>query len=996
MNYKLLSPCVRRTLRFVAFAVLTVTSAVATYAQTGVITGRVQNAATGEYLRNATVSVVGTNISTTAGTGGFYTLADVPAGEARVAVSYTGLDTIEESIAVVSGQTVQKDFNLTTAAYGDDIVQLGELRVASTREGNAKAIMQQRVAINPVKVIAADAIGNVSEGNVGEFLKLMPGVVMDYVEADTRNVRLRGQLPKYSSVLLDGMPIANAASASIGTGRAFEFEQLSISSVEAVELTKVPTPDQPSSVAGTVNLRTRSAFDYAGRRIDWSVSLAANGDYLDIDETQGWDDEKHYKLLPNFSFDFSDVFLDGRLGITAGVQRSYTLARQRHVWLFYNPNDQNFTNNETETLTINQVWLQDGPKPTQRDTSYLRFDYKLTADLTTWLYLGYNDYDAKFYNRSLFFFPSAPAAGSTPTNQVVSGRVSINSNQYRNKRGNTAIFASGATFDKGDFRADLSLQYSRGRSNYETMTAGHFSDYASRLEGVSWRMTRSGPGTRDLSFTQLTGPDWRNLANYTFDADSVLYPERYAVDDILTGRIDFRHNLEIAGMATILKWGASTYTNSRTVHDATIRFGLPNTVGYPQNFRDTTYAPDWGFGGNAHGWPQLSPWMLYKAYVGNPGLFTTSAGQAATNLRQQLERNWDFDEDVHAAYLQSIFRFGQLEVSPGVRYEYTKSSGMGTRVLSNAQLTALGLNPSDTNNLAVVRAKYGSKLTDGNSYDAFLKYLTANYKFGNFVARASYHDAITRADLGNLVPGISAIDETGLIVTAANPDLKPERSQNINVSLEYYFEPVGLLSVTGFRSSIKDRQASNLTQLGAGGFNGDTTFANWRLNSVFNVGNTLEYSGVELDYLQQLSFLPGALSGFGLFANHTLLHYDDRAFYLGSPTWIANAGINYTHRKWSARLNGNWVGKKLDAPGRTYSIVTNQWSPGQNFAPEYTADRLMFDVNLEYRISSSLTVFLDGRNILNAETASYRGTEDNFQRVFTSGAIWMLGVKGKF
>src|SRR5512147_992600 len=47
-------------------------------APTGTITGRVFNPATGEYVRNAEISVVGTNQSAVSGEGGQYTLPNVP------------------------------------------------------------------------------------------------------------------------------------------------------------------------------------------------------------------------------------------------------------------------------------------------------------------------------------------------------------------------------------------------------------------------------------------------------------------------------------------------------------------------------------------------------------------------------------------------------------------------------------------------------------------------------------------------------------------------------------------------------------------------------------------------------------------------------------------------------------------------------------------------------------------------------------------------------
>ena len=55
------------------------------------------------------------------------------------------------------------------------------------------------------------------------------------------------------------------------------------------------------------------------------------------------------------------------------------------------------------------------------------------------------------------------------------------------------------------------------------------------------------------------------------------------------------------------------------------------------------------------------------------------------------------------------------------------------------------------------------------------------------------------------------------------------------------------------------------------------------------------------------------------------------------------------------------------------------------------------DINLEYRFSDRLTLFVDGRNVLNEPTFyNYWGREENFERILRTGTIWMFGVKGRF
>lgn len=69
---------------------------------------------------------------------------------------------------------------------------------------------------------------------------------------------------------MDGVKVATAQSANFG--RAFEFEQASLSNIGTIEVAKAATPDMDAdSIGGSVNFITKSAFDSkAGRRINYS------------------------------------------------------------------------------------------------------------------------------------------------------------------------------------------------------------------------------------------------------------------------------------------------------------------------------------------------------------------------------------------------------------------------------------------------------------------------------------------------------------------------------------------------------------------------------------------------------------------------------------------------------------------------------------------------------------------------------------------------------
>src|SRR3954468_14864106 len=125
---------------------------------------------------------------------------------------------------------------------------------------------------------------------------------------------------------MDGAPIASAGSSDLKTGRITELEQLSVASIETIELNRTPTPDvSGSALAGVVNLRSKGAFDRKGRQIRFQSSLSANSLDLRSSKTAGPGDKRTYKIQPTATIEFSDVFLDGRLGVLAGYNYSWAL-----------------------------------------------------------------------------------------------------------------------------------------------------------------------------------------------------------------------------------------------------------------------------------------------------------------------------------------------------------------------------------------------------------------------------------------------------------------------------------------------------------------------------------------------------------------------------------------------------------------------------------------------------------------------------------------------
>ena len=294
----------------------------------GILTGRIQNAA-GQYLNNVRLTVAGSSQVTFTDESGSFRLDGLPRGPVRVDVFYTGLEPgrIEADLAAEP----RRDVALTLAGgsrYRDDrgIIQLESLVVSTSREmdGAAIAINEQRFAPNLMNVVAADEFGIVPDGNIGEFLKMLPGITMDYRGGDPREISMNGVPSAYVPVTVGGFSLATSEVS--GTGRNVELNAISINNLSRIEAVYSPTPESPgSALAGSVNLVPRSAFERARPAFNSSVYLAMRDSTKEFHRSPGPQREPTHKVRPGFEFSWV-MPVSRRFGFTlsGGASTLYT------------------------------------------------------------------------------------------------------------------------------------------------------------------------------------------------------------------------------------------------------------------------------------------------------------------------------------------------------------------------------------------------------------------------------------------------------------------------------------------------------------------------------------------------------------------------------------------------------------------------------------------------------------------------------------------------
>ena len=120
-----------------------------------------------------------------------------------------------------------------------------------------------------------------------------------------------------------------------------------------------------------------------------------------------------------------------------------------------------------------------------------------------------------------------------------------------------------------------------------------------------------------------------------------------------------------------------------------------------------------------------------------------------------------------------------------MRFEQTKDEGQGPLAVKTGSTTTY------TRRGATASEDYSDTYPSVN--------VTYNIR-DNLLLRAAYNRAVGRPDLGNIVPNVSLPDITltGQTIKVSNPTLKAEQADNFDLSLEYYFNKGGVVSIGGF------------------------------------------------------------------------------------------------------------------------------------------------------------------------------------------------------
>lgn len=863
-----------------------------------IVSGRVYDA-TGVALPGARIVVVATGAQATTNLQGEFTVAAPDAtGAVELLIDYLGRPPVTRTVTAPERGTALS-FTLPAAGANEgDIVVTG----ASLLDNTARALNQQRSADNTITVISADAIGRFPDPNIAEALQRAPGVGIERDQGEGRYINVRGAPSEFSAISVDGIQIPSVDPST----RAVDLDTLPSDIVANLEVTKSLLPYQDAdSIAGAVNITTRSAFDRKG----FALTGMAGASYNQFGKG-------------------SDYRGSGAISDTFGADRQFGLLLSGSYSRTHRRPD-NVENTWTQTpagLRVTETLFKDYDTKRTRMAGTGAFEWRPSDATRVWVRGTYARFeDDEFRDRiGILWSEGTLQAGST--DRAATWANTRIEKQVRHRKQVNEIWTATGGFEQrlgeGTIRGDVA--YSESSQTYP------------RRDELLFRSTLRPTLSYDFANA--------NLPTYSlFTGNQHLQTDTYA----------FREN---------------TYRSNTTKNDeltVAVRMDLP--VG------DLTFSS----GGKYRERHISADEERFRDRRAAAAPSQTLAGF----LSDEDSRNFDYDlgkridTGLADAYFDATKAASERRLPQSLTADYTAEEqilgmfGMGKYVSGGTTLIA-GLRVETTNfqSQAPVVSRTGAVSTaSGKSgYVDVFPNLTLRQAFTpNLILRAALSRAINRPNFPQLAPRVLETTEGNTVrVEFGAPGLDPTLSNNADAGLEYYIRPLGLIAVNGFYKDLTDyRYTVNST----GTYQGLPAIFSRPVNA-----REGKLYGVEVNWQQQLSFLPGLLGGFGVFANYTYTKGDaqfdvtyagrSRFALPGQSKHMWNASVFYERGPVNLRVAYT---KRSD-----YLDEINADNPALDL---YWEGRGQLDVTGSVQLMKGINLFAEGKNLTNTAGVRYFG-----------------------
>jgi TonB-dependent receptor len=956
----------------------------------------------------------------------------------------------------VQAQQVQEDTKLETIV------------VSGIRASLDSALNLKRDSQGVVDGINAEEIGKFPDTNLAESLQRISGVSIDRENGEGARITVRGVGPDFNQVLLNGrqMPASSLNGGGAPSGRAFDFANLASESVSGIEVYKTSRASTPTGgIGATVNIKTAKPLG--------SPAVASIG-FKEVFDTSNTNLPSHLQgknATPEVSGIYSDTFANGMFGIaiTASHQErslGYNQAAVPGGWraMPTNSDDWGSINGAVRPAGSNLYSSPQNPNYSmtsvqrQRDNGQLTLQYAPSKDVKATVDFTYaqNKLQTRRNDLGVWMSFGGGVTAATWNAGKVAGPLSYTETYGKVADSAAADVAMGAA----DFAVKNEIK-SLG-TNLQWKVSNQL-----KLELDAHRSSSTSSPDSPYGSGGVMGG-----AQFTRESVTVDFRNAFPVIGITGGDVDpskmmvtgstFQNSyqrseveqLQVSGSYDLdedsgLKFGLGTTKVDNRSAFANMQRESWGGAGTPANYADSSWKKD-----------TLRQYFSKLGGSDNPALYNQILFGDFASLRNQAiaatgHPEWyvaptDYSTDRRttekslSGYLQYNIEWQTaMPINAAVGYRYEK-----TDVVSSAMVpTATSIVWEANNEYHVNFGAPGFTTLEG-SYSYLLPSLDVGIELSKDIKfRTSYGETIGR-------PGWEAIQGGQTLGSLAringgegsqgNPNLKPLKSKNIDLSLEWYYAKGSYASIGYFRKAIENY--IGVAQTTATPFNLKTP-ANgvWWKEAVANgcsneditcirdyillnkngqggvvrgpdanghltgtipgqAGDPIATFNIKTPSNQRSDTLSGwefnlqhmfGTSGFGVSTNYTKvdsgLKFDNavtaQQYALPGVSDSANLVGFYENDQWSARAAYNWRAEFLANIG---DGIEGQYNP------IYQEAYGQLDVSLGYKLNQHLSFQAEAINLTDSTSRSHGRTVSQVNYVTQTGPRYMVGLRYKF
>jgi TonB-dependent receptor len=880
--------------------------------------------------------------------------------------------------------------------------------VSGIRASLSSSLNTKRMQDGVVDAVSAEDAGKFPDTNIAESLQRVTGVQIQRNGGEGRYISVRGLGPEFNNVLVNGRTLTSDTG-----GREFSFDLLSSDLISKALVYKTSQPFLPEGgIGSTVDIQT--ARPLSGKVGHTSV--------VNVSESY---DSNSEKKTPNISGMYSFANAERNFGVTTSLSYTDRASKQnKAITDAWNYRDVSLINgdlnskgltmadvttkklylpqsfgyqqeNESRKRLVGNLTVQYNPSPTWKmtaDALYSRLDQRNDViAFSDWINPQLLGAQVNQNNQVTSFL--RPGATFYANNPALSGPGSLlgeaNSNDMIVKGGDrlsiTRAFglnSKWALAPEWKLEGDVSTSRTTSYSPDMWVVAGMVPKNGDVLSFGGTPSVVFGDGIDDPTAVRAHAVSNGDIRNH---------------DKLSEGRLGLNWSHEIGyfkGIDTGLGYSQRSVDRTEWKNDAWNTFSgyhlpLPSSL--------FTVTPMDNFMGNGAQVP--SAYLSFDPYAymnylnqrsilaqsNDPALYldTTKYPNGPMAIDYTLPSMWGVKEKVSNFFVDSKWEGAGWSANAGVRVVHVQSSSTGiSRVLLSAAKS-----PNDTTFIS----NWGPMTTTtvDNSYNSVLP--SANIKFDltpEMLLRLAASKTETRPTLNqmgvdNYYGGRFGDVQTG----GGNPYLKPMKSNNYDVSWEWYLSKTNYVSAAVFQKYVSDFLETRLVDMKIPQF--DEIVHDTRVRN----GQKGKIKGVEIAGQYAFDTAIPWLRGFGVTANYTYVDASasrevdsstPACGYPGLSPQSYNGSLFYENSKFQARVSYNWRNR--------FSVDCG----GGSTQPRTRAAYGQTDASLRYNLTPTLSLYADAINLNNARTHEYALNESQFLTLEDVGRRVSIGLRAAF